>query len=65
MDVQTSRSVLRQFSLEMPYNASVFADIVSVVYFECGNHFSNRSIVSAGTTLTINSVKTTTVLVCL
>lgn len=34
-------------------------------YFECGNHFSNRSIVSAGTNLSVNSVKPTIVLVCL
>ena len=66
MDVEVSKSVLCQFRLEMPCNASVFADVVSVAHFECGNLFSNRSIVSAGTTLTINnSAKTTTVLVCL
>lgn len=49
MDVQVSRPMLCQFPLEMPYNASAFADVVSVVYSECGNHFHNRNIVSAGT----------------
>jgi len=63
--VEVSIPVLHQFPLQMPCNASVFADVVSVVYVEYGNHFTNGSIVFAVTTLTINSVKPTTVLVCL
>lgn len=65
VDVEVSRLVPCQFQWKMPCNASVFGDVVSIVYFECGNNFSNRSVVSVGTSLTINRVKPTTVLVCL
>lgn len=65
MDAEVYRSVLCQVPLEMPCNASVFVGVVCGLYFECGNHFSNRTIVTAGTNLAINRVKPTTVLVYL
>lgn len=65
MDAKVQRSVVCPFLLEMPCNASVVVDVISNVHVECGNHFSNRTILTAGTNLAINRAKPTTVLVYL
>lgn len=49
--------VLCQFPSELTCNASAFAEAVSYVYFECGNHFKNTNILSAEITLITNCVK--------